>query len=159
MILRVNSIFIGLIIAFALSVMSAAPSFAQDAINPTEITINDIAGKWRIEVIDRPYSTFKGSAVIPAAEGHFVVAQVITEDKCCGGKNHARVLQDSDITIEDGVIEVDSTIIKYLLREESVAMTYYPDDFELRWQDQDTLIGTANGYTRVRWVRDELEVG
>jgi len=84
-----------------------------------------------------------------------VLAETITEDKCCGGKNHARVLQDSRITItETGEIIVDSKIVKYLLRKEELDLTYSADDFVLRWEDKDTLIGTANGWTPVRWVRD-----
>jgi len=150
---------IGLGLAFGLL---ASPVLAQDKSADTtrsEVTINDIAGQWRIEVIDRPRSAFKGSANIPRAKGKTVIAEVITEDKCCGGKNHARVLQDSQITIDAaGNITVDSTILKYLLREEEIEMTYSADDFELRQVDRDTLIGTANGYLRVRWVRDVLNV-
>lgn len=149
----------GIILSFSLSLgLLASPVFAQDDAKEStrsELTINDIAGRWRIEVIDRPNSTFKGTANIPRAEGQTVLAETITEDKCCGEKNHARVLQDSQIAIDtDGNITVNSTIIKYLLREEEIKMGYSADDFELRQLDADTLIGTANGYKRVRWVRD-----
>lgn len=150
---------IGLGLSFGLL---ASPVLAQDKSEDTtrsEVTINDIAGQWRIEVVDRPNSDFKGSAIIPRDKGQTVMADVITEDKCCDGKNHARVLQDSRITIDtDGNITVDSTILKYLLREEEIEMTYSADDFELRQVDRDTLIGTANGYLRVRWVRDVLNI-
>lgn len=129
-------------------------AFAQD---PYNIDINDIAGQWRIEVIDRPNDPFKGSAEIPRGGGHSIMATTITEDKCCAG-NHARVLQDSHITITDGQIEVTSKIVKYLLHIENIKIRYYPDDFSLRWIDANTLEGTANGHTPVRWVRDELEV-
>jgi len=135
------------------------PAAAQSA----DLTINDLSGNWRIEVIDRPNSAFKGTATIPHMAddtGKTVMAETITEDKCCGGKNHARVLQDSRITItEDGTIRVDSKIVKYLLRKEEVDITYSPDDFVLRWEDPSTLIGTANGWTPVRWVRDLDVVG
>lgn len=130
------------------------PAAAQNA----DLTINDLSGNWRIEVIDRPNSAFKGTATIPYISddtAKTVMAETITEDKCCGGKNHARVLQDSRITItETGEIIVDSKIVKYLLRKEEVDLTYHPDDFVLRWEDAGTLIGTANGWTPVRWVRD-----
>ena len=123
-----------------------------------DLTINDLSGRWRIEVIDRPNDDFKGTATIPYISDNTaktVMAETITEDKCCGGKNHARVLQDSRITItETGEIIVDSKIVKYLLRKEELNLTYSADDFVLRWEDEDTLIGTANGWTPVRWVRD-----
>jgi hypothetical protein len=45
--------------------------------------------------------------------------------------------------------------VKYLLRIEEVDATYHPDDFVLRWENSSMLIGTANGWTPVRWVRDE----
>jgi len=86
-----------------------------------------------------------------------IMAETITEDKCCDGRNHARVLQDSRITIsEDDKILVESDIVKFLLREEEIEMTYRSDDFYLRWQDPDTLIGTSGGYLPVRWVREKL---
>ena len=139
----------------ALCLMSGT-AFAQD--EESELTINDIAGNWIIEVIDRPDDNFKGSAVIPRAKDEAaksIMAETITEDKCCGGKNHARVLQDSRITIsEDGEIVVTSDIREYLLKIEGVDARYYPDDFELRQTDEDTLIGTANGWTPVIWRRD-----
>jgi len=98
--------------------------------------------------------------MIPRSQGKddkSIMAETITEDKCCSGRNHARVLQDSLITIDEtGLITVDSKIVKYLLRKEELDLTYSPDDFELRWQDADTLIGTANGYTPIRWVREKL---
>ncbi|MEP3890620.1 MAG: hypothetical protein ABJN69_09130 [Hellea sp.] len=136
----------------------AGTSLAQDTKSPDAFDISDIAGQWRIEVIDQPNSTFKGSATIPNGGGKSIMAETITEDKCCGGKNHARVLQDSQITITDGHIEVSSKIVKFLLREEELSIRYSPDDFSLRRQDRNTLIGTANGYTPVRWIRDELEI-
>lgn len=136
----------------------AGTSFAQDTESTDALDISDIAGQWRIEVIDQPNSTFKGSATIPHAEGKSIMAETITEDKCCGGKNHARVLQNSQITITDGHIEVTSEIVKFLLREEELNIRYSPDNFSLRQQDRNTLIGTANGYTPVRWIRDELEL-
>lgn len=137
----------------------ALPAAAQNANVPDDLTINDLSGNWRIEVIERPNSAFKGTATIPFISddtAKTVMAETITEDKCCGGKNHARVLQESRITItETGEIIVDSKIVKYLLRKEEVDLTYRPDDFVLRWEDASTLIGTANGWTPVRWVRDE----
>ena len=125
--------------------------------DPDNIDINDIAGRWRIEVIDRPNSPFKGSAEIPRGKGHSIMATTITEDKCCSG-NHARVLQDSRITITDGQIKITSQIVKYLLHIENIKIRYHPDDFSLRWVDENTLEGTANGHTSIRWVRDQLEV-
>jgi hypothetical protein len=137
----------------------ALPAAAQSADPQTDLTINDLSGNWRIEVIDRPNSAFKGTATIPYISddtAKTVLAETITEDKCCDGKNHARVLQESRITItEDGRIIVDSRIVKYLLRIEGVDATYHPDDFVLRWENASTLIGIANGWTPVRWVRDE----
>jgi len=133
-------------------------SFAQDTNSGNALDISDIAGNWRIEVIDEPNSDFKGSAMIPNDAGHTIMAVTITEDKCCGGKNHARVLQNSRITITNGQIDVSSEIVKFLLREEELSLRYSPDDFSLRQQDENILIGTANGYTPVKWVRDELEV-
>lgn len=136
-----------------------APAFAQESDIKTDLVINDIAGHWIIEVIDRPNDDFKGTAIIPSAEGKTVMAETITEDKCCDGKNHARVLQDSRITIDDnGKITVDSTIVKYLLRKEELPIGYSADNFVLRWKDHNTLIGTANRYTKVRWVRERLNI-
>ena len=130
---------------------------AQDVRSDVEIA--DIAGHWRIEVIDRPNDDFKGTAFIPKAKGKTVTAETITEDKCCGGRNHARVLQKSRITIDaDGNINVSSSVVKFLLREEEIEMSYSPDDFELRQVDDNTLIGTANGFTPIRWVRDEINL-
>lgn len=152
MILTLRRIFFGLLALCLMSLTAVAQSAEAD------LTISDLAGNWRIEVIDRPNSAFKGTATIPRSPDEnatTIMAETITEDKCCGSRNHARVLQDSRITItEDGEILVDSKIVKYLLREEEVDMTYTKDDFVLRWEDEDTLIGTANGWTPVRWVRD-----
>ena len=119
------------------------------------LNISDIAGSWTIEVIDRPDSAFKGSAQIPYAKGRSVTAELIAEDKCCRGLNHARVLQESLITIDDkGNITVTSEIKEFLLLIEGLNVEYIPDDFELRRYDRDTLIGTANGRIPVRWVRN-----
>lgn len=148
--------FMRIIFSLTLAILLVSgTTFAKDKNANDALAINDIAGKWRIEVIDRPDSTFKGSALIPNAKGYSVIAETITEDKCCNGRNHARVLQDSLITISDGQIDVESTIVKYLLREEEVHLTYYADDFSLRQLDHNTLVGTANGSLRVRWVRHE----
>ena len=163
--------FLQLILGFILALLIASTSFAQNGtqnglteLSETfperpDLTINDIAGQWEIEVIDRPDHAFRGTATIPRIKGDSkrVVAETITEDKCCGG-NHARVLQDSLVTIEDGEITVDSTIVRYLLRIEPVPMGYSPDDFALRWADENTLIGTANGYLPVRWIRGEVNI-
>ena len=138
--------------------VTVGTSFAQDTKSTDALDISDIAGQWRIEVIDQPNATFKGSATIPNGDGKSIMAETITEDKCCGGRNHARVLQNSQITITDGHIEVTSEIVKFLLREEELSIRYSPDNFSLRQQDKNTLIGTANGYTPVRWIRDELEL-
>ena len=142
------------LLAFLTWLLLSLNAVAQNA----DLTINDLSGRWRIEVIDRPNDDFKGTATIPHMindTAKTVMAETITEDKCCGGKNHARVLQDSRITItETGEIIVDSKIVKYLLRKEELDLTYSADDFVLRWEDKDTLIGTANGWTPVRWVRD-----
>ena len=146
-------------LAIVFSVLMSSAVFGQAS--RADLTINDIAGHWRIEVIDRTNHAFKGTAMIPRAAqdkaGKSVLAETITEDKCCNG-NHARVLQDSLITIEDGDIRVESKIVKYLLRIEPVEASYSPDDFRLTWVDANTLVGTANGYLRVRWVRDELNI-
>ena len=100
----------------------ALPAAAQSADPQTDLTINDLSGNWRIEVIDRPNSAFKGTATIPYISddtAKTALAETITEDKCCSGKNHARVLQESRVTItETGEIIVDSKIVKYLLRIE-----------------------------------------
>lgn len=142
------------LLAFLTWLLLSLNAAAQTA----DLTIIDLSGHWRIEVIDRPNDDFKGTATIPYISddtAKTVMAETITEDKCCGGKNHARVLQDSRITItETGEIIVDSKIVKYLLRKEELDLTYSADDFVLRWEDEDTLIGTANGWTPVRWVRD-----
>lgn len=155
-------IFIRSLFALILSVILSSAAFAQDASSSSDLTINDIAGHWRIEVIDRPNDDFKGTAMIPRAKSEkakTIMAETITEDKCCGGVNHARVLQDSRITISSsGKITVDSKIRKYLLKIEGTSAQYYPDDFQLRWKDSDTLIGTANGYTPIRWVRDVVNL-
>jgi len=139
-----------------------APVFAQNSSEDTtrsDVTIKDISGHWIIEVVDRPDDDFKGTAFIPNAEGRSVMAETITEDKCCGGRNHARVLQDSRITIDGaGNITVSSKIVKYLLRKEELDLTYSPDDFRLRQVDENTLIGTANGYTPVRWIRERVNI-
>jgi len=144
--------------ALLLSLVWMGTAAAQVSPAKSDLTINDIAGNWRIEVIGRPDDDFKGTAAIPRASeknAKMIMAETITEDKCCGGKNHARVLQDSRITItKDGDILVESKIVKYLLRKEELDLTYSPDDFELRWEDPDTLIGAANGWTPVRWVRE-----
>jgi len=146
--------------ALLLSLVWMGNAAAQVSAAKSDLTINDIAGDWRIEVNDRPNDDFKGTAMIPRSQGKddkSIMAETITEDKCCSGGNHARVLQDSLITIDEtGLITVDSKIVKYLLRKEELDLTYSPDDFELRWQDADTLIGTANGYTPIRWVREKL---
>jgi len=147
--------FIYMVIATFLMAGSAT---AEDNTVRKDIDVSDIAGDWRIEVIGRPDDDFKGSAHVPSGKGNSIMAETITEDKCCGGRNHARVLQNSQITITDGVIKVDSKIVKYLLREEELDLTYSADDFTLTWQDNNTLVGTANGYTPVRWIRDQLEV-
>lgn len=148
-------------VALSLSGLSA-PVLAQDFTEETtrsDITINDISGHWIIEVIDRPDHDFKGTAFIPSADGRSVAAETVTEDKCCSGQNHARVLQDSQITIDkDGNISVTSSIVKYLLRKEGLPLTYHPDDFELRQLDSNTLIGTANGYLPIRWIRERVNV-
>jgi len=153
-------IFIRSIFSFLLSLLLVSSAFAQDdEAGKSDLTINDIAGHWRIEVIDRPNDDFKGTAMIPRAKGKTVMAETITEDKCCGGQNHARVLQDSRITIsKNGDISVDSKIKEYLLKIEGTSAQYYADDFQLRWKDADTLIGTANGYTRIRWVREKINL-
>jgi len=141
----------------------SAPAIAQTVTDKTKtvtersgpLKISDISGQWKIEVIDRPDSSFKGSANIPYAEGTSVIAEVIMEDKCCRGLNHARVLQDCLILIDDqGHITVTSEIKKFLLLIEGVDVKYRADDFELKRVDRNTLIGTANGNTPVRWVRD-----
>lgn len=156
MIVFIRRILLALITFFVLSF----PALAQSA--DAGLTINDLSGNWRIEVIDRPNSAFKGTAIIPRSPDEtatIIMAETITEDKCCGGKNHARVLQDSRITIlDDGEILVESTIVKYLLREEDVDIAYTADNFVLRWENAYTLIGTANGWTPVRWVRDRYLV-
>jgi len=147
------------VIALTAFILLSLPAIAQDA----DLTINDLSGNWRIEVIDRPNDDFKGTAKIPRSpdkNAKSIMAETITEDKCCGGRNHARVLQDSRIKItEDGEILVESKIVKYLLREEEVDIGYSADDFVLRWEDAYTLIGTANGWTPVRWVRDQDLIG
>lgn len=149
-------IFIRSLYALLLTHLFMSSATAQDK----GLTINDISGHWRIEVINRPESAFKGTAVVPRAthkNAKTIMAETITEDKCCDGRNHARVLQDSRITIsEDDKILVESDIVKFLLREEEIEMTYRSDDFYLRWQDPDTLIGTSGGYLPVRWVREKL---
>ena len=151
--------YIRFVFGLLLSLLIGVSAFAQDASDRSGLTINDLAGHWEIEVIDRPDHAFKGTATIPYTKGDSKrgVAETITEDKCCGG-NHARVLQDSLVTIEDGEITVDSTIVRYLLRIEPVAMGYSPDDFALKWADENTLIGTANGYLPVRWIRGEVNI-
>jgi len=142
--------------------LMSAPALAQDAEGQPGLTINDIAGNWRIEVIDRQNDDFKGTAVIPRARtknAKIVMAETVTEDKCCDGKNHARVLQDSRITIsKGGTIKVTSEIKEFLLKIEGTDARYYPDDFLLRWEDADTLIGTANSRTPVRWVREKINL-
>ena len=133
--------------------------FANAQEGRSDVAIADIAGHWRIEVIDRAGDDFKGSAFIPKSKGKTVTAETITEDKCCGRRNHARVLQESRITIDaDGNISVSSSIVKFLLREEEIKMSYSADDFELRQIDDNTLIGTANGFKPIRWVRDEINL-
>lgn len=159
-------ILIAFIIAVSLPSFAAAQSAGgvfralKDIRPDANMTIADLAGEWRIEVIDRPNSDFKGTASIPLGEGKSIMAQTITEDKCCGGRNHARVLQDSLITIhEDGEISVRSNIVKYLLREEEVNTRYSADHFYLRRVSENELVGTLNGgYTKVRWIRGELDV-
>jgi len=138
-------------------ILMSSESFAQDG--KPDLVINDIAGSWRIEVIGRPDDPFKGTASIPPAKGKIVLAETITEDKCCNGQNHARVRQESRITIsKTGTIKVTSEIKEYLLKIEGTPARYYPDNFLLRWQDPDTLVGTANSSTRVRWVRQRLNL-
>jgi len=152
--------FIRSIFALGLSAfLFASTAAAQESAANENLTINDIAGSWRIEVIDRPKSHFKGSAQIPRADGNTVMAETITEDKCCNGKNHARVLQDSRITITNGEITIKSKIREYLIRNEEVDSTYHSDDFYLRRENADTLIGTVGRYLPVRWVRDEPNIG
>ena len=154
------AIFIRSLFAFLLSlILMSGAAIAQDTSPKKALTINDIAGHWRIEVINRPDDDFKGTAMIPRAKGNITMAETITEDKCCGGQNHARVLQDSRVTItKSGTIKVTSEIKEYLLKIEGTDARYYPDDFLLRWHDADTLVGTANGYTPVRWVREKLNL-
>ena len=138
-------------------VMSSA-AVAQD--NGGGLTINDIAGEWEIEVIDRPFDAFKGSANVPRIkdnDGKTVMAETITEDKCCNG-NHARVLQESRITIEGDEIIVDSEIVKYLKKIERIPAHYSADSFRLKWEGPNLLVGTANGYIPVRWFRGEMNI-
>ena len=159
--MKKRSFIISAFIASSLFFTSAAN--AQETVNENKtvtekigaLKISDISGQWKIEVIGNPNSSFKGSARIPYADGRSVIAEVIAEDKCCRGLNHARVLQESLITIEDdGKITVTSEIKEYLLLIEGVEAEYFPDDFELKQVDRDTLIGRLNGGTAVRWVRD-----
>jgi len=158
-----------ILIIIAATLITALPASAQwfkldSAPQADDVTIADLAGEWRIEVANNPDDPFKGSASIPHC-GHdcdrnSIMAETITEDKCCGAnpKNHARVLQKSLITIENGQIIVTSERIKYLLREEEYPMGYSDDDFELRRLNKDTLVGTANGFTKVVWIRGEAEI-
>ena len=151
--------FIRACLAIVFSMLLGSAVFGQES--APDLTVNEIAGHWRIEVIDRPNHSFKGTAIIPRVMNEeadkSVLAETITEDKCCNG-NHARVLQDSQITIEDREIIVESKIVKYLLRVEPVKASYSPDDFRLTRLNANTLVGTANGYLPVRWVRDELNI-
>jgi len=114
----------------------ALPAAAQNANVPDDLTINDLSGNWRIEVIERPNSAFKGTATIPFISddtAKTVMAETITEDKCCGGKNHARVLQESRITItETGEIIVDlCSFAKYY----QTLSDYSLPRFELEWRE------------------------
>ena len=155
--IRIGFIFIASLF-LGLGVMSSS-AFAQD--DDRRLTINDIAGEWEIEVIDRAFDAFKGSATVPRVKdadgGKTVMAETITEDKCCGG-NHARVLQESRITIEGDEIIVDSEIVKYLKKIERVPARYSADSFRLKWEGPNLLVGTANGSLPVRWVRGELNI-
>ena len=84
------AIFIRSLFAFLLSlILMSGAAIAQDTSPKKALTINDIAGHWRIEVINRPDDDFKGTAMIPRAKGNITMAETITEDKCCGGQNHA----------------------------------------------------------------------
>ena len=68
-------------------------------------------------------------------------------------------MQDSRPTITNsGTFKVTSGIKEYLLKIEGTDARYYPDDFLLHWQDGDTLVVNANGYTPVRWVREKLNL-
>jgi len=148
-----------LLMIFSFALAFSMPAAAQQAGSNVSdnVTINDLAGNWRIERVNRPNDPFNGEATIPPGKGDSIEIELITEDRCCGG-NYARVLQKSQLTIEDGNITVSSEIVKYLIREEIIEMGYSPDDFELRRVDKDTLLGTMNGYASVRWVRGDLEI-
>ena len=119
--------------------------------------VSQLAGHWRIEVIDRPDSAFKGEATIPLQRGDRVEIELITEDRCCGG-NYARVLMRSQLILNEGRMDVYSQIERYLIREEPNPASYSPDNFALRRVSKNVLEGKLNGYVPVRWIRGEAEI-
>ena len=159
-----NPVLYGTISILILSLGFFSPAQAQRSTqkeirieNTTVRDVSELAGYWRIEVIDRPDDTFKGEATIPRGSGDQVVIELIAEDQCCGG-NHARALQRSTLTVEGQDIYVESEIVEFLLKIEATSAQYYADDFELRRVSKDVLEGRANGFTRVRWIRGEPEI-
>lgn len=135
------------VFAIALSCLLLPFAFAEEERTPV--------GNWTIETF-RTDSSFKGWAqVLPSDDGGKSYPVVlITEDKCCGG-NYARVKQSSTMTITDGEMFVESEIEEFLIRDEPVEATYYPDDFYLRWENEATLEGSLNTYTDVVWKRTQ----
>lgn len=112
-----------------------------------------MAGMWLIETTGDINDDFSGTAEVKAIDdrGNYR-ATLITEDFCCGG-NHARVLQKSEIAVLGSDIIVTSRIKSFIIRKEPNPSPYSPDNFDLRWVDEDTLEGTIGGWTPVRWTR------
>ena len=135
------------ILGFLLFSLTGLSAFAESEQSPV--------GNWTIELVS-PYGDFKGWAQVQPSKagGETYPVELISEDRCCGG-NYARVKQSSVMTIDGGDIYVDSEIEEFLIREEPVEATFYPDDFNLEWDNEGTLTGVLNGSTRVEWKRTQ----
>ena len=135
------------IVAVILLVFSAAWAQADEAY--------DLVGHWNIVVVDAPESGFSGEITVSSTDdpGRFS-GILVTEDSCCDG-NYARALQRSEISILGDYVVVLSKIEEFLVLEEpNPGPEYIPDNFDLRWETENSLIGTVNGYTIVRWTRE-----
>ncbi|MEM1088604.1 MAG: hypothetical protein AAGH90_12835 [Pseudomonadota bacterium] len=135
------------LIVILVSALLGQPAIAHQDFSPV--------GSWTIQLVT-PDGDFKGWAQVKPSQdgGETYPVELITEDRCCGG-NYARVKQASIMTIDGGDIYVDSEIEEFLIREEPVKATFYPDDFDLEWENEATLTGLLNGSTRVEWKRTQ----
>ena len=124
-----------------------SPALAQNA--------QSLVGRWVITVTNVDNPSFSAVADVKYDyDREIAVAVLIAQDSCCDGQNYAKVKQQSVLSIFEGQIFVRSKIETFLeLKEGLPNVTYNADNFDLTWENRDTLVGTLNNTATVQWVR------